>query len=70
MAKTLTGPASKGAHSGGKTFTPKVSHRPGGMGNFTNGTSDAERTIKGLKYNGDKSWGTPNSESLKRKPGK
>lgn len=68
MAKTLTGPMSKGSHSGGKTFTPKVSHRPGGVGTFTNSASAAERTIKGLKYKGDNSWGTTDSKSLKRKP--
>lgn len=64
-----TGPVSKGAHSGGKTFTPKLTKRGGDLGNFTNGSSDAERKIKGLKYSSAPGkWGQDPSKVLNKKP--
>lgn len=62
-----TGPASKGTHSGGKTFTPKLSHRPGSWKNFSNSCADAKRSIMGLKY-GQGSFGGDPSNQLKKKP--
>lgn len=62
-----TGPASKGTHSGGKTFSPKLSHRSTSWKNFTNGSDDKKRAIMGLKYRADGFGGDPSS-ALKRKP--
>ena len=66
---TLTGPKSKDSHAGGKEFNPKLRHRPKGLGNFTNGSSDAEKTIKGLKYKAESDkWGQDPRKVLKKKP--
>ena len=66
---TLTGPASKGTHSGGKTFTPKLSKKAEGFSSFSNSSEAARRSIMGLTYRSN-DWGTTNSEVLKRKPTK
>lgn len=62
-----TGPASKGTHSGGKTFTPKLSHRGESWGSFSNACSAGKSSIMKLKYKAGNFGGDPSS-ALKRKP--
>lgn len=64
---TLAGPMSKGTHSGGKTFAPKLSHKgSGSWKNFTNSCESDKNSITGLKYSSGSMKGNPTA--LAKKP--
>ena len=65
-----TGPASKGTHSGGKTFKPKLSGKQGSMPTFTNSSDGARRAFNKMKFSSEGGFGKDVKGALKKKPGK
>lgn len=62
-----TGPTSPDAVSGGTTFTPKVKASVGSLGNFTNSSEEARRSIMGLRFPST-GFGTNVEAAMTRKP--
>lgn len=66
----LTGPVSKGVHSGGQTFNPKLKANAGSMKSLSNSSEEARRTIMGMKYGGASGTSFPTNvqAAMTRKP--